>query len=317
MELLRSAVTRSQRGESLALVTVIQVSGSVPRHLGARMLVDETGAIEHTIGGGRVEMEVTQAAAEVAAGAPMRQITHHLTRDLAMCCGGSMTFLIEPVAPGVPALREALERRANRRPCLLVTPLSGEPKHIREMPTPPLARSACDENELVEPIVPAPRMVLMGGGHVAREIGPMAARIGFEVIVCDDGETGALDILQADAPSWLHGTVDSFDIRDVEAEIGKLGLSDHALIVTRDHAVDQAILEQLIGNTGLSYLGLIGSRRKIARFRQRLQAKGLFTEERWARLRAPIGLDIGAETPVEIAIAVVAELVQERRRGRA
>jgi xanthine dehydrogenase accessory factor len=91
------------------------------------------------------------------------------------------------------------------------------------------------------------------------------------------------------------------------------------LIVTRDHAIDQQLLEGLIAEDQLGYLGLIGSRRKVARFRQRLEAKGLLDGElglqRWARLRSPIGLDVGAETPEEIAVAIAAELVALRRRG--
>ena len=101
MELLRSALERAEQGEALALVTVIEVSGSAPRHLGAQMLVDAQGEIEHTIGGGRVELEVTRLAAQVAAGAPAQRVRHHLTRDLAMCCGGTMSFYIEPVVPSL------------------------------------------------------------------------------------------------------------------------------------------------------------------------------------------------------------------------
>jgi serine/threonine protein kinase/WD40 repeat protein len=93
------------------------------------------------------------------------------------------------------------------------------------------------------------------------------------------------------------------------------------LIFTRDHAIDQKLLEELIGRDEIGYLGMIGSRGKIERFRKRLEAKGIIDDsdlgmQRWARLRAPIGLDIGAETPEEIAIA--AELIACRQvAGRA
>src|SRR6185503_7421286 len=91
------------------------------------------------------------------------------------------------------------------------------------------------------------------------------------------------------------------------------------LIVTRDHAIDQQLLERLIGHDELGYLGMIGSRGKVGRFRKRLEARGLLDGElgaaRWARLRAPIGLNVGAETPEEIAVAIAAELVAVRRRG--
>jgi xanthine dehydrogenase accessory factor len=142
----------------------------------------------------------------------------------------------------------------------------------------------------------------------------MAAQVGFDVVLCDDNDTGALDELGR--PPWAGQVVESFDIRDIEADIGPVGPGDHALIMTRDHAVDQAILEALLPKPSLTYLGLIGSRGKIGRFRKRIAAKGHFDESGWARLHAPIGLDIGAETPEEIAVAVVAELIATRRRGQ-
>jgi xanthine dehydrogenase accessory factor len=89
----------------------------------------------------------------------------------------------------------------------------------------------------------------------------------------------------------------------------------YAVIVTRDHQQDQALLEQLLPYE-LAYLGLIGSQRKILMFRQRLLNKG-FTEAQLDRVRAPIGLDIGAETPEEIAIAIAAELIKVRAERRA
>lgn len=282
------------------------------------MLVDPDGNIEKTVGGGRVELEVTRAAAEVAGGAPARVVEHHLTRDLAMCCGGSMSFLIEPVGPSVEPIEEALARVDERRACLLVTAIAEASagrvgKSVRDLPAPDMREPKYVDDLLLEPILPHPRMLLFGCGHVSRALGPMAAQIGFEVVVCDDGETEALSSV-ARAP-WVSGTVDSFDIRDVEAEQGKLGVGDYALIMTRDHAIDQKILEKLVGNESLSYLGMIGSRGKVGRFHKRLRAKGLITDESWARLHAPIGLDIGAETPAEIAVSVVAQLVSLRRGG--
>ena len=156
---------------------------------------------------------------------------------------------------------------------------------------------------------------MFGLGHVAKHLGPLLAGLGYAVIVCDDGETGATDA----QPAWATRLVESFDLREVEREVGGFGPGDSLLIVTRDHAIDQQLLEQLIGREDLGYLGMIGSRGKVGRFRKRLEAKGLLegaaAEARWSRLRAPIGLDLGAETPAEIAIAIAAELVAVRRLG--
>lgn len=314
MELLREAVERAGAGLALALVTVVRVWGSTPRHLGAKMLVTEAGESTASIGGGRVELEVTCAAVEVARSGTARCMRRHLARDLAMCCGGSMEFYIEPVAPSSAALGRALACWEARHPVLLITPLDGKTKIVEDMPAGMGRHPVREEARLLEPIWPRPRVILFGAGHVTRAIGPMAACLGFEVIVCDDNNTEALAELRG--MPWLSHHIESFDIRDVQADIGALGPSDYALIMTREHAVDEKILEQLLPCESLGYLGLIGSRCKIGRFRKRLDARGVVTESRWARLHAPIGLDIGAETPAEIAVAVAAELVQIHRSGR-
>ncbi|MEM9494133.1 MAG: xanthine dehydrogenase accessory protein XdhC, partial [Myxococcota bacterium] len=300
--------------QKLALVTVIRVKGSAPRHVGTKMLVSTDGITSATIGGGRVELDVTRTATEVARTGQARRVRHNLVRDLAMCCGGSMEFYIEPVAPSAAILRRAVQRWAARQPTLLITPLDGQPKHLHAEP-PTGRRSHCDGDRFLEPLWPRDRVILFGAGHVARALGPIAAAAGFEVMVCDDGETGAMRELSA--AEWVGQFVESFDIRDVQADIGTLGPGDYALIMTRDHAIDQTVLEQLLPLDSLSYLGLIGSQGKVGRFHKRLVAKGVATAERWARLRAPIGLDIGAETPAEIAVATVAELIRVRRAALA
>ncbi|GAB4560121.1 MAG: XdhC family protein [Haliangiales bacterium] len=313
MEILAHAVARARAGEALALVTVIGVRGSAPRHLGTKMLVTSDGGTVGTIGGGKVEQEVTRIGAEVAAGAPAQLLRTHLVRDLAMCCGGSMQFYIEPVAPSLDALEQALACRASRRPAALITHFDGRPKQVDTEIDPDRRQPAYQDHVAREPLWPRERVVLFGAGHVACAIGPLAASIGFEVAVCDDDETGAL--ARIGAVDWTEHRVSSFDVRDVERTLGSFGLGDYVLIVTRDHAVDQDILERLLPNQDITYLGLIGSRSKIGRFRKRLAAKGVATPERWARLHAPLGLDIGAETPAEIAVAVVAQLIHVRRRG--
>jgi len=255
------------------------------------------------------------AASSATAGAAPRVVRQHLVRDLAMCCGGSMEVAITPAAPS----REAIEKLAGvRRAVVLVTPLDGAPLQVREPGErdPRAHQPLVEDGALVERLGAAERAILFGGGHVARMLGPQLARLGFSVIVCDDGETGAID----ESPAWADRVVESFDAVEVERELGGFGADDYVLIVTRDHAIDLKLLEQLIGRDDLRYLGMIGSRGKIGRFRKRLEAKGIIDDsdlgmQRWARLRAPIGLDIGAETPEEIAIAVAAELVACRRRG--
>ena len=124
---------------------------------------------------------------------------------------------------------------------------------------------------LVERVGPAERAIVFGLGHVARSLGPLLDNLGFSVIVCDDNETGAADT----PPPWATHVIESFDIGEITRVLGGFGHDDYALIITRDHAIDQQLLEALISHDELGYLGMIGSRGKVGRFRKRLEAKGI------------------------------------------
>lgn len=303
-------------GRGVALACVIGAHGSTPRHLGARMAVADDGEQWGTVGGGRIEQLVVAAAREVAAGAAPRVVRQHLVRDLAMCCGGSMEVVVTPAA-GSRAAIEALVQAGARSPRVLATPLDGSPLAVRA-PGPGDPRPhhpVIADGVLLERLGAAERAIVLGLGHVARHLGPLLAGVGFSVVVCDDGETGATEV----APPWAADTVESFDVAEIERRVGGFSVDDFVLIVTRDHAIDLRLLEQLIAHDELGYLGMIGSRGKVGRFRKRLEVRGLLDGElgaaRWARLRAPVGLNIGAETPEEIAVAIAAELIAVRRMG--
>jgi len=312
-DLLAEAARLHSRGTPAALATVLRTAGSTPRHAAAKMIVGTEGLLAGTIGGGRIEHDVTEAARRVAAGGPAVRIERSLGADLGMCCGGKMEVLVEPLdaARAVP-LGEAARRRARRLPCALVTDLGGSGKDVRDTdPCLVEKRPRFDGDRFVEPILPSPRLVLFGAGHIARALAPLAAATGFEVIACDEDES----FLTPERFPTVR-LVTSFAVDDVAREIAPFGACDYAVIVTRDHAVDQEILAALLGRDELAFLGLVGSRAKVARFHKRLAARGLAPETAWARLHAPVGLDLGAETPEEIAVAILAQLVATRA-GRA
>jgi len=313
-DVFAAALRALDAGRGVALASVIGAHGSTPRHLGARMAVADDGEQWGTIGGGKIEQLVAAAAREVAGGAPPRVVRQHLVRDLAMCCGGSMEVVLTPAGPSRAAIAELAATTAVR---VLVTPTGGDPLEVRGVlpGDPPLYHPRLDGDVLVDRIGAGERAIVFGLGHVARNLGPLLAGLGFTVIMCDDGATGATDAV----PPWAARVIESFDAAEVERELGGFTRDDRVLIVTRDHAIDQQLLERLIGNDDIGYLGMIGSRGKVGRFRKRLEAKGLLEGDaglaRWARLHAPIGLDLGAETPEEIAVAIAAQLIALRRRG--
>src|SRR5512139_732650 len=140
LDIFAAALRALDDGRGVAIATVIGAHGSTPRHLGARMCVTDDGTQWGTIGGGRIEQVVVEAAKQVAAGAEPRVVRQHLVRDLAMCCGGSMEIVLTPAAPSREVLARAGSRgstaragsRGVRSGDVLLTPIEGEPLVLRE-----------------------------------------------------------------------------------------------------------------------------------------------------------------------------------------
>jgi xanthine dehydrogenase accessory factor len=157
----------------------------------------------------------------------------------------------------------------------------------------------------IEPLTPQPHLVIFGAGHVARPTGALALDLGFRVTVIDERD------------DWA--TTDRFPdcalvVRDPKRALEELTVDSNTylLIVTHDHALDQYLLEALIVQRW-AWLGLIGSRAKVTKFFLRLRAAGI-DETLFERVSAPVGLDLGAETPEEIAVSIHAELIRVRRQ---
>lgn len=259
-----------------------------------------------------MEQELVRSAREVAQGGPVQVVKHNLVQDLAMCCGGTMELFVEPLAACADVISEMLARRKERSLCLLETDLSRGGKRLVDTggAHPSTGR---DGDVFREAIFPAPRVILFGCGHLARAIGPLASTLGFEVVICDDNATGAID----ESPVWAKTIISSFAMSDVEKQLTQLGARDYLLILTRDHGIDQRIVEETVQRiSDFDYVGLIGSLGKVGRFRKRVLAKGVITEDQWQQLHAPIGLDICAETPEEIAVSIMAELVDLKNQGK-
>jgi len=161
----------------------------------------------------------------------------------------------------------------------------------------------------VEVVVPAPELVIVGAGHIARPLVTMAKTLGFRVTIVDDRAAFANPARFPDADRIAVGS-----IAEVLAGLA-IGASTYLVLVTRGHQLDEAALKAVIGSDA-AYIGMIGSRRRVREVFRHLAATGV-AEERVARVQAPIGLDIGAETPAEIAAAIAAQLVKVRRAALA
>lgn len=230
------------------MATLIEIRGSVPQVPGARLLVRADGTHFGTIGGGAVEhFLVAELERRCANPQPAQRLAIDLTKDLGMCCGGSMVFFVE---------------------------------------------------NLLQP----ERLIIFGAGHVAKPTADMAKAAGFSVVVVDDREELNSEERFADCQRISAEPSEA-------AEIIATTPSDYLLVVTHDHRLDEEAIRTFCTRPH-RYLGLIGSKRKVLKVKERVSARGHVIDE--ARFYAPVGVDVGAETPEEIAISIVAELIAVR-----
>jgi xanthine dehydrogenase accessory factor len=163
---------------------------------------------------------------------------------------------------------------------------------------------------LVEPLIPPPLLVIAGGGHIGQALALQAGLVGFQAVVVDDRSEYVDPSLYPEGTDLRCG-----DIPRLMAEM-PVAADTYIVIVTRGHQQDEQALAACIRRPA-AYIGMIGSRRKVAMIRSDMLASGAATEAEFGRVFAPIGLDIGAQTVGEIAASIVAQLVAVRRRGTA
>lgn len=204
---------------------------------------------------------------------------------------------------GVNSMEEKLKRESNK----------GLYREIKQGREARMLLSVPQEDgslrEYVRLFVPHQRLILLGGGHIAAELCSLAARLDFEVTVADDRREFASPARFPEAAGTIFG--------DYEQVIESLKITpyDYVAIMTRGHAHDSVCLRKVLSGQLPCYLGMVGSRRKTALVRQMLTEEG-FGEELLGQVHAPIGLEIGARTPAEIAVSILAQLIQVRNRGR-
>ncbi|MGD0843954.1 MAG: XdhC family aldehyde oxidoreductase maturation factor [Geobacteraceae bacterium] len=344
IKLLQSICHLLEEGEDLVLATVIGHSGSTPRSVGTKMVVRPSGAIIGTIGGGLVEFHAQKLAREVfRTGKALTETVEFTGADAAatdqMICGGRMEILLELILADPENLKElqdlivALQKGHKgyliktldttgaevRRmewclvhndsvtlgtlPCLpsLIACLTGEAAKAKQ----PVAVTVEEKRFFVEPTVLPGTVYLFGAGHVSRPVAELASIVDFQTVVVDDRAEFANTerFPRADQLKVVPSFSQAFDGLEIDRD-------SYVVIVTRGHLHDKTVLElALKSNAG--YIGMIGSRRKRDLIYQELLSKG-FSQSDLERVHAPIGLAIGAETPEEIGVSIVSELIQVR-----
>jgi xanthine dehydrogenase accessory factor len=315
MNVWSAAAELIREGASGAIATVARVRGSTPVPAGTKMLVGAEGRLIGSVGGGCVEAEVIGAALEAQARRKPALLTHHLNADLAgdlgLSCGGTVDIFVEPLLADDNYVR-VLDTAATAESGLVRTATewgSGPVKTFEPLAPGRLAELAAtltrDGRFVEERLRQAPRVFVFGAGHVGAAIARAATAAGFRVVVIDDRAEYA-------DPSRFAEGVDVLSA-DVDAALARYPLTaaDAVVIATRGHRNDAVILER-IATSPAGYVGLLGSRRKKAVVTKGLTAAGVPAND-LKRVRVPVGLPIGAVTPEEIAVSVVAELIAWRR----
>ena len=320
--LFETLLRELEAGRGAVLCSILASSGSTPRGAGAKMLVLADGSSLGTVGGGAVELHAARLAQQA-----LRDRTSAVqgfilrpndVADIGMICGGNVTVSFRLLSAQNDADRAALtdicaalEKQEN---AWLVYRLCGGAVaeisvcHAPDAPLPQLLQPVPvylpDEGWYAEPLVRAGTVYIVGGGHVGRALSELLPSVGFRVAVYDEREELARPENYPQAGRVVCGAFADFTKRIAVTK------EDCIVIMTPGHLADRAVLLQAL-STDACYIGCIGSRRKVEKTGAALREAGV-SDEQLARVHAPIGLEIFAETPAEIAVSIAAELIRHR-----
>ena len=349
LEVYKKLVAELAAGKPAVMGTIIRQSGSSPRSLGSKFLVAADGTLTGSIGGGLLEASVVAEAGRLCGRETGKIMEIRMTgQEVAgtdMICGGEVDVLIQSFTPDSPRLREVLEAvirllEKGGQGILAMGPLpaSGaeapldlllylvDGQFVGQANGPMRETAAADSARILstnraeltalgdrpdtlflEPVRSSPKVIIFGGGHISVKLAPLLTMTGFRVFVVDDREEFASPERFPEAEETLAA--------GFEQCFERLGFTPetYSVIVTRGHLHDKTVLEQVLARP-FRYVGMIGSRRKRNMIYDALLKAGV-SPELIRKVNSPIGLDIGAETPEEIALSIAAELVRTRAEG--
>ena len=303
-------------GQPLVLITIIKSEGSAPRHAGTHALFSNEG-FSGTVGGGILEAKTIELAKSALETATSQLGNFFLANDAAsdMICGGKLEVLCEFLTPDahsafakaklalssgkagqwVVKIKKDLNNRVTIDRSFLEVEKGACPQKILLV----------DNGDLLiytEPLIPKPLLLLCGGGHVALEVAELAAKCDFSVDVVDD----RAEFANKERFPWARKCYVLPAYTNLRAVCG-VSHEHYVAIMTRGHKYDSDVLEQVLAGP-IKYVGMIGSLRKREEVYAKLKAHGI-SHDTLAKVYCPIGLSFPTETPQQIAVAVVAELL--------
>jgi len=314
-----TALAWHRAGRGAVLATVVETWGSAPRQAGSQMVISGDGRMMGSVSGGCVEGAVVAEAAEALRDGQPRLLSYGVADETAfavgLACGGTIRVLVEPVGDGLPedALADLVTARAAGNPVALVTALDGFARMLvwpgQDQSVDARLRSdrsGVEEGRFVAVHNPALRLIVVGAVHIAQALLPLARACGYDPVLID--------------PRGAFASAERFPgeriIEDWPDEaLAALAPDARTAIVTLTHdpKLDDPAIRHALGSA-VFYLGCLGSVKTHAARIDRLRAAG-FDDAALARIHAPVGLDIGARTPAEIAVSILAQMTQRLRRG--
>ena len=315
-----------QQGKGAALATVIETWGSAPRPVGSQLAIAGDGAMMGSVSGGCVEGAVVHEALAALESGQARLLTFGVADEEAfavgLACGGTIRVMVEPVGEGAGSLHpsllaELVAARAVRRAVALLTHTETHEHRLTSGPGDLFAdviaarmrsdRSGLEEDGWFIGIhTPPLRMIVVGAVHIAQALVPMAQACGYDPVLID--------------PRGAFGSAARFPGETIvedwpDEAMAALAPDARTAVVTLTHdsKLDDPALLAALGSDAF-YIGSLGSTRTHAKRLDRLQAAGIAPEQ-IARIHAPVGLNIGAKSPAEIAVSIMAQITQTLRQG--
>jgi len=303
-------------GKGAAIATVVQTWGSAPRRVGSQLAISGAGEIAGSVSGGCVEGAVVAEALDaIEAGAPVMLeygISDGDAFAVGLACGGTIRVLVEPVGSVMPeaVLADLVAARAAREPVAYITTSHGGGRldHGGHKERFRMDRSGFEADGEVFVAIHNPplRLIIVGAVHIAQALVPMARIAGYDPLLIDPRESFG-------SAARFPGEVILHDWPDEGVQAYGLDSRTALVLLTHDPKLDDPALEQALASECF-YIGALGSTRTHAKRVERLEAAG-FSGAQIARIHGPVGLDIGAAGPSEIALSILAEMTRVLRQG--
>lgn len=309
-------------GRGAVLATVVETWGSAPRQAGSQLAIAGDGTFMGSVSGGCVEGAVVTEAVDALADGASRLLTFGVSDDQAfavgLACGGTIRVLVEPIGQALPEamLADLVAAKAARKAATYLVNTNSWERRLASGTQDPMAlaidsrmradKSGMEDGWFIAVHNPPLRMIVVGAVHIAQALLPMARACGYDPTLIDP--RGAFG-----ASARFPGEVISDDWPDEAMVALKPDARTAVVTLTHDPKLDDPALLSALASPAF-YIGCLGSTRTHAKRLDRLRSAGV-TEAQAARLRAPVGLDIGAKSPAEIAVSILAQITQTLRRG--